>query len=124
MSDSIEGHTGGAGSVVAHPNRTAGRKRILSHEIAAQRTAMIASLERVIEHFERLSHQPGFDFVAGLLRECELMILQLEALDPSTQTSAEEIGALPDWLGRMIQELHRKSPRGVRQPPGKLEASA
>ena len=116
MSDVAEWHTQTAGTVVTHPSLERGKRKILSHEIAAKCTDAIASLDRVIECLERLARKPGFHLAEQHIRECQLVVLQLELLDPSIPPSAEAIGALYDRLGKLCEKLDPEIANQDRRP--------
>ena len=84
-------------NMVSHPHRAAGSAKTLSRKIAAGRAKGIAELLRAIECFTQLASEPRFDFAGGFIRECEEVLVELEALDPDD----------PPCLERVV-ELHRR----------------
>ena len=88
-------------NVVAHPRRAAGSAKTLSRKIAADRAKGIAELLGAIECLTHLASEPRFDFAGGFIRECEGVLVELEALDPDDPPCLERVVA----LGRRLENL-------------------
>ncbi len=88
-------------NVVSHPRRAAGSTKTLSRKIAADHAKGIAVLLGAIESLTHLASEPRFDFVEGFIRECEGVLVELEALDPDDPPCLERVVA----LGRRLENL-------------------
>ena len=119
MRDTIDRPAGGTDTtdtVIPHPRLADGTRKILSHRIASKRAKAIAPLRHALVCLRRLAARPASGLSSEQARECELMLLELEALDPSTPPGAEELGAMSARLARLREEIRRRSP-GVARPP-------
>jgi hypothetical protein len=92
-------------NVVSHPRRAAGSTKTLSRKIAADRASGIAELRGAIELLRHLASEPRFGFARGFIRECEVVLVGLEALDPDDPPCFERVVALCRRLENLQAEF-------------------
>ena len=113
MCDVIKEPAGAMETVVAHPClATAGARKILSRKAAANRANAILPLRRAIECLKQFADQPAFGiegaYAVECAVECDRVLRELEALDPSMPPSAEEIGALSRRLATILEGFQQR----------------
>ncbi len=104
-------------NVVAHPRRAAGSARTLSRKIAADRAKGVAELLTAIECLTQLAREPRFDFAGGFIRECEGVLVELQALDPDDPPCLERVVALTRLLEDIQVEFLQRIVDAERPPP-------
>lgn len=104
-------------NVVAHPRRATGSAKTLSRTIAANREKGIAEIVKAIECLTQLASEPRFDFAGGFIRECEGVLVELEALDPDDPPCLERVVALGRRLENLQTEFLRRIADAGQPPP-------
>ncbi len=92
-------------NVVAHPCRAAGAAKTLKRKIATGRDKCIAELMVAIECLAGLTSEPMFDFAGDFVRECEAVLVELEALDPDDPPCFESVVMLKKRLENIKTEF-------------------
>ena len=93
--------SGGADTIVLHPRRAVARDVYLCRRIATDRTRGIASLHALIDYLTDNAGLEGYGFAEDFLRECERVLVALEALDPAAPPPVETIRALARRMDRL-----------------------
>ena len=90
-----------AGTIVLHPRRAVARDVYLCRRIATDRARGIAGLHALIDYLTDNAGLAGYGFAEDFLRECERMLVALEALDPAAPPPVETIRALARRMDRL-----------------------
>ena len=104
-------------NVVSHSRRAAGFAKTLSRKIAADRAKGIAELLRAIECLTHLASEPRFDFAGGFIRECEGVLVELEALNPDDPPRLDRVVALGRRLENLQTEFRQRIVDAGQFPP-------
>ncbi len=92
-------------NVAFHPCRAAGAAKTLKRKIATDRDKGIAELMAAIECLAGVTSEPMFGFAGDFIRECEAVLVELEALDPDDPPCFESVVMLKKKLDNIKTEF-------------------